>query len=65
MNDIYIAGENMDLIFRGKEVRIVKQLFLKSNVWTISKELNRDPDEVSVLIIDMGKRGLLNVGKWY
>ncbi|MDQ0176017.1 hypothetical protein [Bacillus chungangensis] len=65
MSDIYIAGENMNLIFRGKEVQIVKQLFLKSNVWTISNELNRDPDEVSVLIIDMGKRGLLNVGKWY
>lgn len=64
MGAIHLAGEEMNLIFKDRDVQVCKKMHKNGwDVWDISKVLKRDPDEVAVLIIDLAKRGLLEGDK--
>lgn len=62
MSAIHLAGEEMNLIFRESEVNKTKKLYAAGeNAWGIGKKLDRDPDEIAILIIDLARRGALKV----
>ncbi|RKN86777.1 hypothetical protein [Paenibacillus ginsengarvi] len=60
MSDIYIACEDMEFVWRQTEINVFKQLWADgSNCLDIAKKLDRDPDEVALLIMDLGRKGLI------
>lgn len=56
--NIYIACEDMDFTWDEKEVLEVDEMWkLGASLWQIAKQVNRDLDEVVILLIDRCKNG--------
>lgn len=64
MSYIYIACEDMDFTWRQEELRRFEKMWIQSMpIEEIATELNRDVDEVAVLVIDFGRQGKIQEGK--
>lgn len=60
MSVLYIACEGMEFGWRQEEIYVFKQLWADGlKCLDIAKELGRDPDEVALLVIDLGRKGLI------
>lgn len=56
--NLYIALEELDMFWDEDEVRQVKEAWDKNeSVFAIAKRMERDPDEVAVLLMDLARKG--------
>lgn len=60
--NIYLACEDFDFTWDESQIYAVTKLYRKgASVYEIAEDpgIDRDPDEVAILIIDLGKKGIL------
>lgn len=58
--NIYIACEDMDLIWDEKEVSQFVALWnCGKDILSIAEHFNRDPDEIGLLVIDQARKGFI------
>jgi len=54
---IYLALEDLNFVWCEVEVSRVIQLWEDGlNIWDIAAEMERDPDEVTILIMDLARK---------
>lgn len=54
---IYLALEELNFVWCEAEVSQVIDLWEQGlNIWDISKAMKRDPDEVTILIMDLARK---------
>lgn len=54
---IYLALEDLNFVWCESEVSGVIQLWEDGlNIWDIAAEMERDPDEVTILIMDLARK---------
>lgn len=62
--DIYICfsdDDYLDLSWKTKEVECVVELASEGKtVWDIAHLFDRDPDEVALLVMDLGRKGKIS-----
>jgi hypothetical protein len=53
----YIAGEELDFFWSEMEMQRVRRAWKEGwSVWSIGQIIDRDPDEVAILLIDLIKK---------
>ncbi|AOM13830.1 hypothetical protein [Bacillus thuringiensis] len=58
--NLYIALEEMDMFWDEDEVWRVKEAWNNNeSIFAISEKLQRDPDEVALLIMDLARKGAI------
>ncbi|EKS8370735.1 helix-turn-helix domain-containing protein [Bacillus thuringiensis] len=58
--NLYIALEEMDMFWDEDEVWRVKEAWNNNeSIFAISEKLQRDPDEVTLLIMDLARKGAI------
>ncbi|MCQ6305482.1 helix-turn-helix domain-containing protein [Bacillus cereus] len=59
-HNLYIALEEMDMFWDEDEVWRVKEAWNNNeSIFAISEKLQRDPDEVTLLIMDLARKGAI------
>lgn len=59
--ELYFALEDADLTFTKNEVEQVQSLYnIGNDEFMIGTWLNRDPDEIHVLLLDLGRKDKIN-----
>lgn len=60
MRDLYIIGEDMNLLMEGREAAEFDNAWKQGlSLYDIARALRRDPDEVAVIVIDRRRRGFI------
>lgn len=55
---IYVVGEDLNLLMPMEDVRRFDRLWKDGvNVLDIARELDKDPDEIAILVIDRIRKG--------
>lgn len=58
--NLYIALEELDMLWDEEDVLRVKNAWKNNeSVFAIGEKLQRDPDEVAVLIMDLARKGTI------
>ncbi|MBG9615915.1 hypothetical protein ABE15_22780 [Bacillus cereus] len=58
--NLYIALEELDMLWDEDEVVQVKEAWNNNeSVFTIGEKMQRDPDEVALLIMDLARKGAI------
>lgn len=61
---IYIALEDLDFIWDERDVYKVEALWKDgTSIWAIAEKMNRDPDEIAVLIMDLARKEKVSKGR--
>ena len=63
--NLYIALEELDMLWDEDEVVQVKEAWNNNeSVFAIGEKMQRDPDEVALLIMDLARKGAIEKGRW-
>ncbi|MDA1676815.1 helix-turn-helix domain-containing protein [Bacillus cereus group sp. TH152-1LC] len=63
--NLYIALEELDMLWDEDEVVQVKEAWNNNeSVFAIGEKMQRDPDEVALLIMDLARKGAIGKGRW-
>ena len=65
--NIYIACEDMDFTWDERQVYAVAEMYRKgATVYEIAADpgIDRDPDEVAILIMDLARQGVIEPSDW-
>ncbi|MDA2637952.1 helix-turn-helix domain-containing protein [Bacillus cereus] len=58
--NLYIALEELDMLWDEDEVAQVKEAWNNNeSVFAIGEKMQRDPDEVALLIMDLARKGVI------
>lgn len=67
-SETIIALEDVNFLWNIRDVKQVEHWWNNGeSIWSIGKKLNRDPDEVAILLMDMIRRNLISYregGAW-
>ena len=65
--NIYVACEDMDFTWDERQVYAVAEMYRKgATVYEIANDpgIDRDPDEVAILIMDLARQGVIEPSDW-
>lgn len=56
--NIYLALEELDFTFDEADLPEIKRMWEEGlSVWDMARAFNRDPDKITVLIMDLARKG--------
>lgn len=58
--NLYVALEELDMLWDEDDILLVREAWKNNeSVFTIGEKLQRDPDEVALLIMDLARKNVI------